>query len=41
MGIDLEAFFEHTKNTDLEQFHPQLRQALQQHFEQKKPWAQW
>ena len=35
MGIDLEAFFEHTKNTDLEQFHPQLRQALQQHFEQK------
>ena len=35
MGINLEAFFEHTRNTDLEQFHPQLRQALQQHYEQK------
>lgn len=35
MGINLEAFFEHTRNTDLEQFHPELRQALQQHYEQK------
>ncbi|MDC9719937.1 MAG: tRNA 5-methoxyuridine(34)/uridine 5-oxyacetic acid(34) synthase CmoB [Gammaproteobacteria bacterium] len=35
MGINLEAFFEHTKDTHLEQFHPQLRQALTVHYEQK------
>ena len=35
MGINLEAFFEHTKNTHLEPFHPQLRHALQQHYELK------
>lgn len=36
MGIDLEAFFNHTADTDLEQFHPQLRQALDQHYTQKR-----
>ena len=35
MGINLEAFFEQTKHTDLAQFHPQLKQALQQHYEHK------
>ena len=35
MGINLEAFFEDTQNTHLEQFHGQLRQALKQHYEQK------
>ncbi len=35
MGINLEAFFEHTKHSVLEQFHSQLRQALDQHYHQK------
>ena len=35
MGINLEAFFEHTQNSALEQFHPQLRLALQEHYEEK------
>ena len=35
MGINLEVFFEFTKNTNLEQFHPQLRHVLQQHYELK------
>jgi len=36
MGIDLEAFFEHTKDTELADFHPQLRTALEQFYQQKK-----
>ena len=35
MGINLEVFFEFTKNSNLEQFHPQLRHVLQQHYELK------
>jgi len=35
MGINLEIFFEFTKNSNLEQFHPQLRHVLQQHYELK------
>lgn len=35
MGINLEAFFEHTKHSVLEPFHVQLRQALHQHYAQK------
>ena len=35
MGINLEVFFEFTKNSNLEQFHPQLRHVLQQHYEFK------
>ena len=35
MDINLEAFFEDTKNTHLEPFHPQLRQALQVNYTQK------
>ena len=36
MGIELEAFFEHTKDTELEDFHPQLRTALEEFYSQKK-----
>ena len=35
MGINLEVFFDFTKNSNLEQFHPQLRHVLQQHYELK------
>lgn len=35
MSINLEVFFEFTKNSNLEQFHPQLRHVLQQHYELK------
>jgi tRNA (mo5U34)-methyltransferase len=35
MGINFEVFFEFTKNSNLEQFHPQLRHVLQQHYELK------
>ena len=35
MGINLEVFLEFTKNSNLEQFHPQLRHVLQQHYELK------
>jgi len=36
MGIDLEAFFEYAQDTDLAPFEPALRQALAQHYQQKK-----
>ena len=35
MGINLEVFFEFTKNSNLEQFHPQLRHVVQQYYELK------
>ena len=35
MGIHLEVFFEFTKNSNLEQFHPQLRHVVQQYYELK------